>query len=145
MRAFRRTVTLGLVAALAAIPTSLPAFAQGGRAAEVTHRQSVLTEVSPTGDVRSSRVFTQLTVAGDGDVEVALPAQATRGLRNLDGFGKPSVEGDEVVYRLAATRDGASERTVADNTADLPVSLEISMPSMANSSRRSSSSAVPAK
>ncbi|MBS3942569.1 MAG: hypothetical protein KG028_16550 [Actinobacteria bacterium] len=126
MRAFRRTVTLGLVAALAAIPTSLPAFAQGGRAAEVTHRQSVLTEVSPTGDVRSSRVFTQLTVAGDGDIEVALPAQATRGLRNLDGFGKPSVSGDEVVYRLAATRDGASERTVADNTADLPVSLEIS-------------------
>ncbi|MFA9443855.1 hypothetical protein [Egicoccus sp. AB-alg6-2] len=125
MRMFRRVLTLGIVAGMVVIPASLPALAQTGRAADVTHRQSVLTEVSPTGAVKSSRVFTQLTVAGDGDVEVALPAQATRGLRNLDGFGKPRVDGDQVVYRLAATRDGASERSVADNTAELPVSLEI--------------------
>ncbi|GGI03230.1 hypothetical protein [Egicoccus halophilus] len=121
----RRLVTLGLVASVVAVPASLPALAQSGSAADVTHRQSVLTELSPTGEVRSSRVFTQLTVAGDGEVEVVLPGQSTRGLRNLDGFGKPRVEGDQVVHRLAASPEGAAARTVADNTADLPVTVEV--------------------
>ncbi|MFA9431523.1 hypothetical protein [Egicoccus sp. AB-alg2] len=126
MRATRRVLTLGLIAAVTVVPTSLPALAQSASGADVTHRQSVLTEVSPTGEVRTSRVFTQLTVAGDGEVELALPDQATKGLRNLDGFGKPRVDGDQVVYRMAASRSGVSERTVADNTADLPLSVEIS-------------------
>jgi putative membrane protein len=125
MRVTRRLVSLFALATLVALPASLPALAQSGSAERVTHRQSVLTEMSPEGEAGTSRVFTQLTVVGDGEVELALPNQSTSGLRNLDSFGRPAVEGDQVVYSVAATRDGTAERTVADNTAELPIELSI--------------------
>jgi putative membrane protein len=125
MRATRRLVSLACLATLVALPASLPALAQSGSASDVTHRQSVRTEMSPDGEVKESRVFTQLTVVGDGQVEVALPAQSTSGLRNLDGFGRPRIDGDQVVHVVDATRDGAAERTVANHTGDLPIELSV--------------------
>jgi putative membrane protein len=125
MRVTRRLVSLLALATLVALPASLPALAQSGTAERVTHRQSVLTEMSPEGEAGTSRVFTQLTVVGDGEVELALPNQSTSGLRNLEGFGRPAVEGDQVVYSVAASRDGTAERTVADNTAELPIEISI--------------------
>jgi putative membrane protein len=125
MRVTRRLVSLLALATLVALPASLPALAQSGTAERVTHRQSVLTEMSPEGEAQASRVFTQLTVVGDGEVELALPNQSTSGLRNLEGFGRPAVEGDQVVHSVAASRDGTAERTVADNTAELPIEISI--------------------
>jgi putative membrane protein len=125
MRATRRVVSLLALATLVALPASLPAMAQSGTAERIVHRQSVRTDMSPSGEVEGSRVFTQLTVVGDGEVEVVLPSQSTDGLRNLEGFGRPSVEGDQVTYRVAATPDGGFERTVAENTATLPIELEV--------------------
>jgi putative membrane protein len=126
MRVTRRLVSLLAIATLVALPASLPALAQSGTAENITHRQSVLTEVSPEGETGTSRVFTQLTVVGDGQVEVALPNQSTQGLRNLEGFGRPRVEGDQVVHEVEASRDGTAERTVADSTVDLPIQIDIS-------------------
>jgi putative membrane protein len=126
MRALRNILSLGAAIALIAIPASLPAAAQSGTTGMVTHRQSVRTELSPTGEVGTSRVFTQLTVQGDGEVQVSLPGQSTAGLRNLEGFGGPSSDGDTVTYQLTATRDGAERRTVADHTGGQPVSIDIS-------------------
>lgn len=127
MRSFiRRSTTLAVLGALA-VGSGLPAVAQseGGRQ-NVTHRQSVLTEVDPDGSFGTSRVFTQLTASGSGEVTVRLPNQSTQGLRSLDGFGGPDVDGDTVIHTLAAgADDGARARTVADSTADLPVSLSI--------------------
>ena len=125
MRAFRRLLALAGVMSLVVIPTSLPALAQSGAPSSITHRQSVLTELSPTGEPGASRIFTQLTVEGDGDVQVVLPNQSTSGLRNLNGFGRPSTSGDDVVWDIAATRDGVQRRTVADNTAEQPVAIEV--------------------
>jgi putative membrane protein len=125
MRVTRRLVSLLALATLVALPASLPALAQSGTAERVTHRQSILTEMSPEGEAKAARVFTQLTVVGDGEVELALPNQSTSGLRNLEGFGRPRVDGDQVVYSVAASRDGAAERTVADHTADLPIEISI--------------------
>lgn len=126
MRALRRLLALGCLAALVAVPASLPALAQAGSATAVTHRQSVLTELSPTGEPGVSRVFTQLTVEGTGSVEVALPEQSTRGLRNLEGFGRPRTDGDTVIWDVEATDDGAFRRSVADSDPDdLPVSIAI--------------------
>ena len=121
----RRGLSLGLVAGLVAVPASIPALAQDGTAADIAHRQSVLTKLSPSGEVDSSRVFTQLAVAGEGPVEVVLPNQSTRRLRDLGGLGRPGTDGDDVVYELDATPQGVHKRTVATNTADLPVSVEI--------------------
>lgn len=121
-----RVLSIVALATLVAVPaTSLPVLAQSGSASEITHRQSVRTELSPSGDVTASRVFTQLTVKGDGPVEVVLPSQSTRGLRNLDAFGRPRVDGDQVVFSVEASPQGANERTVADHTADLPIELEV--------------------
>jgi putative membrane protein len=125
MRATRRFVSLLALATLVALPASLPALAQSGSASDVTHRQSVRTEMSADGEVKASRVFTQLTVVGDGQVDLTLTNQSTTGLRNLDGFGRPRVEGDQVIHSVSASRDGARERTVADNTADLPIELGV--------------------
>ncbi|MEX1178439.1 MAG: hypothetical protein WEB09_08245 [Nitriliruptor sp.] len=122
-RTIRHTSTLVVLGALA-VATSMPAAAQSGRPQSVTQRQSILTELSPTGEAGTSRVFTQLSVTGDGPVTVALPNQSTSGLRSLDGFGGPDVDGDQVVHSFdASDEDGARARTVADNTAELPVSV----------------------
>jgi putative membrane protein len=125
MRMVRRVMTLGALAALVAVPTSLPALAQSGSASSITHRQSVLTEVSPTGEFGTSRVFTQLVVEGSGQVEVELPNQSTQNLRRLTGFGAPATEGDTVIWTVDASSDGTLERSVADNTVDPPLSIDI--------------------
>jgi putative membrane protein len=126
MRPFiRRTTTLGLLGAVA-IASGMPAAAQSGRAESISHRQSILTELSATGEPGTSRVFTQVAATGDGTVTVELPQQSTSGLRSLDGFGGPDVEGDTVVHTLEpAGEDADRARTVADNTAELPVSVSV--------------------
>jgi putative membrane protein len=121
----RRTATFTMLGAIA-IASSLPAAAQSGRAQHISQRQSILTELSPTGEPGTSRVFTQLTVQGDGPVTVSLPQQSTSGLRKLDGFGNPDVNGDEVIHTLdPASLDGDRARTVADNTAEVPVTMSV--------------------
>ncbi len=126
MRSFRPAVALFVLAILLSVTASLPVLAQSGEATSITHRQSVRTEMSPSGDIEASRIFTQLTVQGEGDVEVVLPAQSTRGLRNLDGFGRPSVDRDQVTFNVSATPEGASERTVATHRDPLPIELDVS-------------------
>lgn len=127
MRTARGLLTLAALAAVVTVPSGLPALAQTGTISGVTHRQSVLTELSPTGAPGTSRVFTQLTVEGDGLVEVALPEQATRSLRNLEGFGRPRTNSDTVIWELEAAPEGVFRRTVADSdTSRLPVSVEVS-------------------
>lgn len=124
--ALRRSGIAAVLATLVAIPTGLPAVAQSsGPAPQITQQHSILTELSNTGEVRSSRVFTQLTVNGRGQTDVVLPAQSTQGLRSLDAFRGPDVNGDEVVWSLDATPAGAHARTVADNTSDLPVEVTV--------------------
>jgi putative membrane protein len=125
-RTLRRLFTVAVVAALVGVPAALPAVGQTTSPSQVTHRQSILTDLSPTGERGESRVFTQLTVEGDGPVEIALPGQSTRGLRNLDGFGRPGTDGDAVIWRLDATPGGTAARTVADHTGDDPLGFELS-------------------
>jgi putative membrane protein len=125
MRAIRRIVSLGLLGSLLVIPASIPAVAQSGPPAKVTHRQSVQTELDPSGEAGTSRVYTQVSVEGSGSVDVALPNQATGNLRNLEGFGNPTVNGDTVTYSVDGNADGIGARTVADNTAEQPVDVAV--------------------
>jgi putative membrane protein len=91
----------------------------------VVNRETVQVEASSTGDVDHARLFSQLTVYGDGTYRVADPT-ATDGLRNLDGFASPDVVDGEAVWTITS-KGRADRRTVADVPASkLPVTLEAS-------------------
>ena len=122
----RRGLALGLLAGLVAVPASIPALAQDDGQADIAHRQSVLAKFSPTGELDNARIFSQLTVTGDGPVEVRLADQSTRGLRDLGGLGRPGTDGDDIVFGIDASPEGVHKRTVAQHTADLPVAVEVS-------------------
>ncbi len=124
-RPFHRLLALAALLSLLVLNASLPVLAQSGEATGITHRQSVRVEMDPTADIDSARVFTQLTVQGSGQVEVALPDQATRSLRNLDGFGRPLIDSGQVVHTLDASPDGTHARTVATHEGDLPIELSV--------------------
>lgn len=82
----------------------------------VVHRQSVLTEVDDMGTFGTSRVFTQLSVPSGQTVQ--LPGQSTSGLRRLSGSDL-NIDGSLVGFGSGLSR------TVANNTADLPISIEV--------------------
>lgn len=118
MRA-RRLVAVPIATLLVGAMATPLAIAQDTATGQIVHRESVLTELSSTGSAGTSRVFTQVTMPSG---EVVLPGQSTRGLRGLSGPA-PVRDGDNVRF----TSDGpAAVRTVADHTADLPVSVEVS-------------------
>jgi putative membrane protein len=125
MSVYRPVAAMFAVATLLSMSASVPVLAQSGAATSITHRQSVRTDMSPSGEIDASRVFTQLTVQGEGDVEVVLPDQATRSLRNLDAFGRPDIDGDQVTFSVVATPDGTHERTVATHSGPMPIELEV--------------------
>lgn len=128
-RTIRRTLALAALVALVAVPTTLPVLAQSGGGStptRVQHRQSVLTQVDPTGLYESSIVVTQLLVSGSGSAEVVLEDQATEGLRNLEGFDRPTVSGSTIAWSIPTSPEGSLRRTVADaDPAALPIAMTI--------------------
>jgi putative membrane protein len=88
----------------------------------VVNREVVQAELHSDGTLDVARLFSQLQVVGHGTVHVADPVSG-KGLRNLDGFGTPSVKDGKADYTI--TVDGsASRRTVSDFTKALPVEVE---------------------
>lgn len=111
-----------MFAAVGALP--LGAAAEEGTPASVLEREVLQAKLSPTGEQRQSRLYSQLTVEGDGSYTVVDPA-ATDGLRNLDGFGGPGTGEGSATWNLDV--DGRrSVRTVADYGDELPVTIEAS-------------------
>lgn len=129
MRTFRRSLTLVALVGLVAIPAGLPSLAQSVPSSvptRVEHRQSVLVQVDPNGAYGDAIVVTQLLVTGSGTTELVLEDQATKGLRNLEGFEVPRVSGSTVTWNVAATPEGVLRRTVAEvDAAQVPVSIEV--------------------
>lgn len=108
---------LGLVTAPAAMATR--AADRGD--VDVVNTETVQIYLSPEGDVESRRVYEQLTLTGNGAVDLANPV-APDGLRNLAGFGGLEVEGGHQV--VEGQVDGSEQiRTVSDHTGDLPVTV----------------------
>jgi putative membrane protein len=100
------------------------AFAASSAPDDIFEREVLQAKLSPTGDVRQTRLYSQLTMVGDGTYTVTDPT-ATEGLRNLQGFGKPSVEDGQAVWNVAVDGKRAL-RTVSDYSGDLPVSVAVS-------------------
>lgn len=123
MRAPTRLLLTLSVAAALVVPSGLGATAAQSAPSATALRQSVQAELTPTGELVRSRVFTQVSVLRDGPARVVLPAQATDGLRNLDSFDRPRVDGGTVTWSLQGP---TAIRTVADHDRDLPVRFAIS-------------------
>src|SRR5687768_1231078 len=110
IRLLSLSVVVAMLSTFAAGPVAVAATAP--TATDVVEREVVQTKLSPEGETQSSRVFSQLTVTGDGTYTVADPT-ATDDLRNLSGFGTPPVEDGVATWELDV--DGQrTVRTIAD-------------------------------
>lgn len=120
----RGTTVLGVVAGLAGLGLANPigAAAATPDTPQVVNRESVDAKLDPTGRLDVARVYSQLTVLGNGRVTLQDPT-STKGLRDLDGFSRPVVRDGKAQYTLDV--NGRKDlRTVADFTGALPVTLK---------------------
>ena len=122
----RRTARAATVAVAATGVAGLVLTGPAGAAAaasatSVVDRETVQARLGADGEVESVRLYEQLTVVGDGRVEVVDPT-SDEGVRDLDGFDAPAVRGGSARHVLDV--DGRVERrTVAEHTGELPVTL----------------------
>ena len=127
-------LALVLVAPAAAAPLGLapgaaPAATDGDEAVAtrdvtVVNTETVQARLSPTGELRSARLYEQLSFTGSGRVTVANPT-SVQGLRNLDGFGGFSVASG--VMTTTVDVDGERRlRTLSDFDGELPIGVEVS-------------------
>ena len=87
----------------------------------VVNRETVQAELSPDGSLDVARLFSQLTVVGNGRVTLSDPT-SVQGLRNLDGFASPTVRDGSAQYTIDV-QGTAHRRTVSDFTKKLPVTV----------------------
>lgn len=122
MRLWAPAAALASVSSIAAALTAYPAFAAGGDV-EVVNTETVQVYTDATGDVRSSRIYEQVALTGNGTVDLTNPV-VVDGLRNLDGFGGFKTKGDEQVVNLSV--DGEENlRSVSDYEGDLPLEVVV--------------------
>ena len=118
---------LALAAPAAAAPLLAPAATDGDASATgdvtVVNTETVQARLSPSGELRSARLYEQLSFTGTGEVTVTNPT-SVQGLRNLDGFGGFSVQAGAMTTTVDV--DGERRiRTVSDFTGDLPLSVAV--------------------
>ena len=119
------TRVAALVGASAVIVTAgaFPAAAAGNDGVDVVNTETVQAYTDATGKVQSKRIYEQLALTGNGNVDLANPI-TTSGLRNLDGFGGFKVkDGDQMVDVKV---DGQKNlRSVSDFKGDLPLDISV--------------------
>ncbi|NMR19129.1 hypothetical protein [Cellulomonas fimi] len=89
----------------------------------VTNTETVQVRLDATGGLREARVYEQLALTGTGTTRVVNPV-SSQGLRNLDGFGRFSVEDGAVVTEVTVDGDRRL-RSVSDFDGDLPLRIEV--------------------
>ncbi|MGH3383832.1 MAG: hypothetical protein ACRDO1_04580 [Nocardioidaceae bacterium] len=115
----RRAIALG-TGGLFSVALAAPATATDD-APVVSNTETVRVALSSSGKVDGARIFEQLTVQGNGSIEVHNPV-ASEGFRKISGFGTPSVEGDVAVSELNV-EGGLQQRFVSRYDRDLPVEV----------------------
>ena len=121
-RAGARTVlAVGTIAALVLAPA---ASAADGGTVSVSNTETVQAYLDATGGLDVARVYEQLAFQGNGTVDVVNPV-STDGLRNLDGFGSPSVKDGAMVGTYSVSGD-QRVRTVSNFTKKLPLTVAVS-------------------
>lgn len=123
--ATRGATTLGIVGSLAGLTLTGPVGVAAARAAgdpQVLNQETVQVKLDPSGELDVARLYSQLTVLGQGTVGLEDPT-SREGLRDLDGFSRPVVRDGKAQYSI--TVDGREQRrTVSDYDGELPVTFE---------------------
>jgi putative membrane protein len=119
-----KTAAVLTVAATGLASATGAAASARGQAGRITNRETVQADLRSDGSVRTARLFSQLVVDGDGAVHVVDPS-ATKDLRDLDGFSKPSTRDGNAVWDIDV-HGRAVRRTVAAYTRALPVTVRVS-------------------
>jgi putative membrane protein len=116
------------VAALGIVALALPGAVHGADDGdsgdvEVVNTETVQVYMDASGKIDSRRVYEQLTLTGQGTVDVANPVEES-GLRNLNGFSGFDVE--DGVQTTTVDVDGVERlRSVSDFDGDLPLEVEV--------------------
>ncbi len=115
-------LTLTALATVAVGATASPALAASGDI-EVVNTETVQIYTSSTGAVEEARVYEQLSMFGNGTVDVRNPV-STDGLRNLNGFGGFDVKDGEQLVKT--TVDGTKKvRSVSAYDGKLPLDVKV--------------------
>src|SRR4051812_15943932 len=89
----------------------------------VTNTETVQARLSATGELVEARVYDQLALSGHGTATVRNPV-STKGLRNLDGFGRYTVTDGALVSTVAVDGE-VRQRSVSDYDKDLPLTVKV--------------------
>ena len=85
-------------------------------------RKTVLQTGNASGEVSNNSMYTQVSAVGDGSSTIQVPV-GTSSARNLNSFGAPATDGDDVVFPI--TVDGNTNRRIY-TTADVqPVKVTV--------------------
>src|SRR5688572_19923003 len=117
----RRTIVNLAVLALLIVGSGTPMAiaATSDAPSDVFEREVLQTKLTPAGELVQSRLYSQLTIDGDGPSTVVDPTSADN-LRNLHAFSKPAMDGDTATWNV----DGdESLRTVADYDGEQPLEV----------------------
>ena len=119
-----RLLAVSLMLATVGVAGATPSAVaeDGSNADKVTEREILQAKLDPDGTPSISRLYSQITVSGAGTFTVDDPT-STDGLRNLDGFGRPTLSDDAASWTV--TVDGEdSFRTVSSYDNDsLPLQI----------------------
>ncbi len=111
IRALAGTACVLLVAG-AAGPGAAAVTMEDSGDVQATVRKTVLQTATATGEVLTSRMYTQVSAVGNGTKTVLVPVGATSN-RNLNAFGAFPMEGESIQFDLTVD-GGAEERTLTD-------------------------------
>src|SRR5688500_13551266 len=115
----RRVVAAAAVAGVAVLAAGPAAVA--ATEPSVSVRETVQVVMDADGSVDTKRLYTQIVAAGNGNVKLEIPTSAS-GLRDLNGFSKPTVSGGKAMWDFDVD-DTTQKRTVATYDKPLPVKI----------------------
>lgn len=118
----RSGIAVATAAALVSLPAATLATAEGSDPVEVVFRKAVLTSTSTTGEVLTSRMYTQIQATGDGTVQATDPVGEGT-IRDLNGFNSPTVTDGVATWDFPVNGE-VNLRTLQDfDPAQLPISI----------------------
>ena len=123
----RVSVPVRVASVMAATTAMALAIAPSASAASddvrVINTETVQVYTDASGKVDTKRVYEQLSMTGNGSVDLVNPIE-TDGLRNLDGFGGFEVEDGNQIAKM--TVDGEEHvRSVSNYDGDLPLEVKV--------------------
>ena len=115
-----------LLVAGAAGPGAAAVTTEDSGDVQATVRKTVLQTGSATGEIATSRMYTQISAVGNGTKTVVVPVGTTSN-RNLNEFGAFPMEGESMVVDLSVSDGvGVEERTLTDaDIAPMEVSVKV--------------------